>query len=53
MFTSLAQCAKVSFLFLEVCGTTEWIVENVFSLECTFINSNVFDLWDTPGEDHS
>lgn len=32
MFTSLAQCAKVSFLFLEESGQTEWAVGKVRSL---------------------
>lgn len=32
MFTSLAQCAKVSFLFLEESGQTEWAVGKMRSL---------------------
>lgn len=32
MFTSLAQCAKVPFLFLEESSHTEWAVGNVRSL---------------------
>lgn len=35
MFTSIAQCAKVPFLFLEACGQNEL---NVFNLGYTFVN---------------
>lgn len=38
MFTSIAQCAKVPFLFLEVSGQNEL---NVYNLGCTFINNLV------------